>query len=220
MPANGTELTWDIEDVLGTSRGSTGVPMLQIGDVKTGTVVSNNTTLWGVAGMLHFPAPPSAGVSAPQAIVLKTSSGDIAIAMRDTANAKLSGQMKMGETAVFATVGMARALFKANGEIVLFTTDDNTSSGQSIFLSVGPEGVKIGTPWGALTLTKDGVQLVSSGGSWCLLGSNGSATLGGSSVAIAGGSVSLGISASPSSPILWGLSGPGAIPSTSVFVSV
>src|SRR5206468_4135224 len=99
-------------------------------------------------------------------------------------------------TCLYAPAGQARIVLKKDGSITAYTTGDNTEGGPSILLSLGPDGLKIGVPWGAITLTSDGFQLASTAGAAVVGDSSGNVTILGGQVSIAGGSVQLGASGS------------------------
>lgn len=214
MPGTCFNGIWDCAHVLNSELKPTGVMTCQLGDIKSKTVSETEAVLYHSPGIVGRPADPSADGDVCEAIVLKDSWGDCIIGVRDFVGAKLAGELQPGEAAAYCASSMARALFKKDGSVTLYTTDDNTPTGQSVFLSVGPDGIKMGGPWGAFTLTKDGLQMASRGGSWVLLSDDGSATVGGSTVNVAGGSVALGIGATlPLATI-----GPGGpVPATAVF---
>lgn len=210
-------------DVLAVKRdGRSGSITAQTGSVDTSTVDSHDTEWWQHVGFASMPAESDpAKKEAAQCIRLQGIAGSgtgVAIASKDHRSQLIYGQLKPGESAVFATKGMARALFKANGSVTLYTTDTNDDDGNSILVSVGTDGVKVATPWGAATITSDGVQLGEKDGAFIKLAGN-KITLSASEIAIAGGTVVLGMVATPASPALWGLSGLSGAPSTSVWIS-
>ena len=163
-------------------------------------------------GFFARPADPDDNGCA-QAFVWKASGPDSVLGIRDVRPAQmLVGAMKPGEACVYAPSGMGRTLYKADGSVTTYTTDDNTPDGQSVGFSVGPDGIKFFGPWGAVTLDDKGFQVATKSGAFLVLDANGNVTMSGKTAAVAAGAVVLGAGACV--PVMLGSS----TPSASVFV--
>lgn len=187
---------WQTVDVLISRRADSGAVLAQTGDAVTGSVSDPDAVLWQSLGVVARPKKPSADGSACQAVVLKTSGRDYCIAYRDVRALELAGALGEGDTAIYATEGQARALFKADGSVTIITTADNTAAGQTVALSVGPDGIKMFGPWGAMTLDAAGFQVAVAGGATTLVMDADGMTVSGKTASLATGGVMLGATAS------------------------
>ena len=207
-------------DILKTVRSlATGLITAQTGDSVTKTTNGDNAEWWQHVGFVSRPAVPTAGQAACQAVVIKRSDNDAIVATRDARGSSIYGSLADGESCLYAPGAQGRVLLKADGSVNIYTTSDNTSSGQSVILTVASGAVSIGTPWGAFIMDSGGIRM-GAGSAGLQIGSDGTVTIIGTKIALNGGSVSLGANASPTNTILFGPTGLAAIPSTSVFVSV
>lgn len=220
---------FDFADVLITVLSSaTNAILAQIGDSTSDHPDSDDAEWWQHTGFASRPAVPTQGNSACQGVVLKHGDRDVIIATRDVRALDIYGNLGDGETCVYAPTGQARAVFKNNGAIALYTTSDNTDSGTSVMAYVGPDKIQLVNQFGGLTIDANGIVLTA-GGAGVTLTPSGQATLAGTqasvegSVAAISGSVAtfLGPNAAPDpaqacaySPV-----GPVNIVSTNVFVS-
>jgi hypothetical protein len=199
---------------------TTGAITLQVGDCLHDRSEDSDVPAFGaIGGILHRPAPAASKDAGAEVVLLRCAADtDIAIAGRDVRVKKIAGSLLEGETAVFASQGQARCIFKADGSITLYTTDDNTESGTSVAVTVGPGGVKVIHPSGVLTIDSGGVQIGESGGAFLKMSGN-EITLSANKITIAGGSVALGMNCAPTNTVLYGPSGMAGIPSPSVLAS-
>jgi len=198
---------------------TTGLITAQTGDVVSKTVNADGAEWWQHVGFVSRPAVPTAGQAACQGIAIKRSDNDAIIATRDARGSTIYGSLADGESCIYSPGAQGRVLLKADGSVNIYTTSDNTGTGQSVILTVAPGAVSIGTPWGALVMDSNGIRM-GAGSAGIQVGSDGTVTIIGTKIALNGGSVSLGATASPTNTILFGPSGLAAIPSTSVFVSL
>lgn len=152
------------KDILSSTLSSTGVLLAQIGDSISGVAESDNLEIWQHAGFASRPAVPTQGKSSCQAVILQQADHDLIIATRDTRGTTIYGQLKDGEACVYAPGAMGRVLFKKDGSVTRYTTDDNTDSGTSISDRLGPDGWTVTTPWGTVSLTAQGFTLSVEGG--------------------------------------------------------
>jgi hypothetical protein len=162
--------------------------LFQTGSVDgQGSTETDNVELWQHIGFISRPPKVSPGKIAAQAIVIRTGSNDIAIASQDLRGLELSGDLKEGETGIYAAGetgnGQARILLKADGSIHLYTRNENAKDGTGMTIQLdaqagcirlidafgnalisGPEGWKMTSGGAALTLNQNGeVKLIGSG---------------------------------------------------------
>ena len=123
-------------DVLSTVLSSaTNFILAQIGDVVTSKVSSDNAEWWQHVGFASRPRKPDAGSSAAQVVVVTKGDHDAVIASRDSRVASIYGQLDHGETAVFASVGGAIAIFKKDGTIEITGGTVKVGDSSAVFLA-------------------------------------------------------------------------------------
>lgn len=164
---------------------TTGAMLVQLGDSTTGETESDGAEVWQQPGLASLPAAPTQGSASCQAIAIRRTDRDMVFAMCDKRATSIYGKMKPGETCVYATAGQARALFKADGHAVIYTTADNTPSGQTHAITLGPEGLQIMTKFGGITIDSNGIT-ITSGQAALILSPTGKATLTGTQVGMHG----------------------------------
>ncbi len=163
--------SFDIEDVLGTERDeTTGTVLVQLGDVGGEQATSQGAELWGPSGFASRPAVPTPGQEAAQALVMRTGGRDVCVAFRDIRAQQVYGNLAAGESCLFATSGQARVVCKADGSIVLYTTEDNTETGRAVYLKLAPDGLRMEAPWGRVTFDATGFHLITHSGARLDLG--------------------------------------------------
>ena len=227
------------KDILATYLDkATNVILAQIGDSTQSVPDSDAAEWWQHTGFASRPAKPTPGNASCQGIHYKRGDRDCIIATRDTRSAQIYGNLKDGETAVFASTGAARVLFKDNGAVVAYTTNDNTEDGTGISVYIGPDKIQIMNSYGSITIDSTGISL-SSGTAALTLGQDGAAHLLGQTAAVTGSGVSIsgsvatsiggapnsktliGTAATPVTGAAYGPPGPGivALASAGVFIS-
>ncbi len=106
-------------DVLGTIQTDQGTIMAQTGDVVGEFVNSDNVEVWGPPGFASRPAKANSGKDAAQAVTINRASNDIIIAFRDIRAGSLVGQLKEGETSIYApgpsNAGVCQILLQNDG---------------------------------------------------------------------------------------------------------
>lgn len=133
----------------------------QLGDVRGATDTDNADWMQHV-GFASRPPKVASGKAAAWAVVVRGGDRDTCIASQDTRGLDLYGNLADGETCVYAAgadgLGQARALFKANGSIALYTTKGNAVGGTGMGVFVNPDGsVSITSHNGsAVTIGADG----------------------------------------------------------------
>lgn len=202
---------FDIVDILSSEREETGAVLLQIGDVINSRVIDSGCPFFQTAGIVSVPPPPVPGKSAMEAICLKTVDKDVIIATRDLRGSVIAGQLKQGEACVYATIGAARTMYKADGSVINFTTDDNTENGKSVYSGVTPVGFIRVSPFGKETFGERGYHLLHASGARIDCGSitipgipstlNSYVSFSAQSVRIEGAAISLGTVAGVQEPI-------------------
>jgi hypothetical protein len=87
----------------------------------------------------------------------------------DPRTQSLLPQSQKGETFLHGPT-CAFIRFKLDGSISLFTTDDNTTNGRSVYLTLSPTGLEFNFPFGKLTYDANGFHAVTNSGARLDLG--------------------------------------------------
>lgn len=196
--------------------------LVQTGDVAKESTETDNAEWWQHIGFASRPAKPEAGKKAAQAVVLKTSDRDVAVASVDQRGLNLYGNLGHGETCVYAAgedgTSQARILLKNNGNVALYTAQGNAEGGASVTIQCNSDGeIHLGSSFGGISITESGIVIAHADGSAIQLNSAG-ITLIGTGIALNGASVSLGANAAM--PVVWGPAGISGVGSTSVKVAI
>lgn len=154
---------------------------------------------WQHVGFASRPANPAPGEAAAQALVMRQSANDIAFASQDARGLEIYGNLQPGETCVFATgadgKAQARALFKADGSINLFTKEGNAADGKGMGIFLNPDGsISIASHNGAAVLLgTDGSLKLFNGSGGVQVTSDGAVKIAsGSKIDISGATITLG----------------------------
>lgn len=209
-------------DILGsTVDEETGTVLLQTGDVANEFPEVGDVESWQPTGFISRPSNPTPKSGACQALIMRCSDNDKCIGTRDLRSQSLAGSLGPGEFCLFSAgadgKSQGRVLGKDNGTIALYTSEGNVEGGASVALQVSPDGIRLFGPWGAITLTSEGIKLATADGAAIEL-AGGKATIIGTEVNLNGGSVGLGANASM--PVLWGPTGIAGVASLSVKVGI
>lgn len=160
------------DDVLGSTRDdTTNTITLQLGDVVDSDAVSQDAMLVQQPGLCSRPSAATAGRKAAQAYGIRQGDRDVVLGVRDSRSAAIYGGLGEGETCVYADAGQARVVLKDDGSATIYTTDDNTSSGQSCTFQFSATGVVMVWPWGSIEFSEANGLIVnhpSSGASMAL----------------------------------------------------
>lgn len=177
MPSVSLSDIFDIGiDVLSTELNtSNGVCTVQLGNVVDSDVGSGAVNeMWFPANYFARPSKPDVGSQASQAVAIKGGATDVVIAVRDTRLAEAYGNQKEGEFCLVAGGSDAKAqgkiIGRADGALVLATTDNNTHEGNGVYLIVGPDKLAFQAPWGSLVFDKTGFHVVTHSGAKMSLG--------------------------------------------------
>lgn len=156
-------------DVLNTTvDNSTQRILAQTGDVVGETTDTDGVEWWQHTGFASRPSKVEAGKKAAQGVVLKTSDRDVCVASIDGRGLDLYGNLNYGETCLYAAgetgTAQARVILKQDGSISLFTTDTNTSEGQSVYFRVATDGFRFVAPWGTIKFDRSGFHILHESG--------------------------------------------------------
>lgn len=151
-------------DVLNTTVNKvTGKILAQLGSVVERKTDADNVEWWQHVSWASRPSKPEAGKKAAQAVVLSMSDHDVAIASQDVRSLDMYGNLDFGEFCAYAPGedgnAQARLIGKKDGSIALFTTDDNTKAGKSIFFRVSKDGFLFAAPFGTMKFDKTGFHV-------------------------------------------------------------
>lgn len=146
----------------------TGTILAQLGSVTDGDYAYSDGAEWYQhVGFASLPSDPIGGKSAAECIAIK-GTRDAIIASRDIRGQAIYGNIKPGETCLYAggTDGKSqgRVLIKDNGSVTIYTTDKNTVEGQAVYLRVAPDGLSFIAPWGTMTFDSTGFHLRTNAG--------------------------------------------------------
>ncbi len=146
----------------------TGKITAQLGNAVGQTVDTDSAEWWQHVCFASRPSKPEAGKQAAQAVVLRKGDHDICIASQDLRGLELYGKLDHGEFAVYAPgpdgTAQARILGKKDGSINIYTTSDNTTDGDSVYVRVAPDGILFNAPWGVIRWDSTGFHILHSSG--------------------------------------------------------
>lgn len=151
-------------DLLGTTiSDKTNRVTAQLGNaIKQGTESSGAEWVQHV-GLCSRPGNPVAGKASAQCVALKTSDRDVVVGSYDLRGMELYGNLKAGETCIYAVgedcTAQGKILLKSNGAITIYTTDDNTADGVAVYFTVAPDGLSFTAPWGSLKFDATGFHV-------------------------------------------------------------
>ncbi len=138
--------------------------LFQTGDVGGETTDTDNVESWQHVGFASRPSVPVAGKQAAQAVVIRRGDHDISIASQDLRGLETYGNLKDGETCVYAPGAdgnsQGRVIIKADGSVSLYTTDSNTSAGNMVCLRISPTGgLEFTSQWGSMVFDQTGFHV-------------------------------------------------------------
>lgn len=147
---------------------TTGTLLFQTGDAISGQVESDRVESWQHAGFCSIPSNPVAGQSACQGIIRRRGDIDVCTNTRDTRGQAIYGNLKAGETCIYAGGhdgnSQGRVLIKDDGSVTLLTTNDNTKTGKVVALKIAPDGFTFTSPWGSFKFDASGFHLKTKAG--------------------------------------------------------
>lgn len=132
-------------DVLHAARDeATSIVVAQLGDVVGEDVDADNAEWWQHVGLVSLPPAAEPGKAACQCVVVRDTGNDVCVASRDLRGQALAGQLKAGETCVYAAgtdgKAQARSLWKADGSQAHVTFVGNVPTGETVGLFIQPSG--------------------------------------------------------------------------------
>src|SRR3990167_5738707 len=156
-------------DILTTTvNKTTGKILAQVGSVTEQTTDGDNVEWWQHVGWASRPSKPDAGKKAAQGLTLSAGDHDVCIASQDVRCLDQYGNLDFGEFCAYAAgedaKAQARIIGKKDGSVTLFTTDDNTKDGKSVYFRVAPDGFMWVAPWGKLVFDATGFHLLHASG--------------------------------------------------------
>jgi hypothetical protein len=121
-----------------------------LGNTTSGSTDSKDNEWMGSGpGFVSLPAPPTSGAPSCQVVAIRQGDKNVVIAAKDYRACSQYANLQPGEACMFATVGQARVLVKKDGSITLYTTDDNTATGNPVYFTLSPKnGLLFVAPWG------------------------------------------------------------------------
>jgi hypothetical protein len=135
----------------------------QIGDV-TNEDVENYDAQWvQQSGFCSIPPNAVPNQTASEGVVLKTQYRDYVIGCRDFNTQANYGNLGPGEFCVYAAGAdgstQGKVVGKTNGSVTIYTTDDNTSTGNGVYMQISPTAWTFVAPWGSFVFDKTGVHI-------------------------------------------------------------
>ncbi len=131
-------------DVLSTALDTaSNIITVTLGDSTSGQTYSPNAEWMQHSGFASVAGPSNSQAPSCQTVAIRQGDKDVVIASRDARACDRYANLKPGECCLYATVGQARVLCKADGTVTLYTTDDNTKTGNAVFFRIGglkPDG--------------------------------------------------------------------------------
>ena len=153
-----------------TIDATTGIMTAQTGDAVAGVTDSSGAEVWQDWGFASMPSPPTGGASGAQCIVIKRATGDLIIAGRDARTGQIYGNLKPGEVCIFGTGAdgnaQGRIMIKQDGSVTLFSTDDNTATGNAMMVRLSPPnasgggGFEVAVPGASMKLGPNGFHVI------------------------------------------------------------
>lgn len=220
-------------DILKTTRSTIKNSILaQLGDVVSEQSVSDEAEWWQHVGFASRPSPATKQIEAAQGIAIRGNDRDRVIASRDVRGQQITGNLDEGETCVYACGAdgnaQGRAMFKKDGSVTLYTTDNNAPNGNAVFFRISPKELRFTAPWGTVVFDSTGFHVVDQSGARLDLAGigglpaplsavNSIANLQAAAVTVNGSVVQLGPKASV--PVIAGPSTIQGVASTSVYTS-
>ncbi len=155
----------------------TGKILAQVGSVTEQTTDGDNIEWWQHVGWASRPSKPDAGSKAAQGLLVSCGDHDVCIASQDVRCLDQYGNLDFGEFCAYAAgedgLAQGRIIGKKDGSVAIFTTDDNTKAGRSVYFRVSPDGFLFVAPFGTLRFDETGFHLLHASGASFDLGAIG-----------------------------------------------
>ncbi len=150
--------------------------LAQIGSIGDEYVYSDKAEWYQHVGFSSRPSKPKKGHQAAECVAIRDDR-DVVIASRDIRSQQIYGNLKDGETCLWAGgddgTGQGRVILKADGSINIFATSDNTDAGNSVYFRVAPDGFAWVAPWGTIKFDPSGFHVRHASGARIDLGAMG-----------------------------------------------
>lgn len=186
-------------DILATRISSASKRIVaQLGSVKEESTDTDNAEWWQHVGFASRPPKAEAKKRAAQAVAVPMGDHDVIIASQDARGLELYGNLADGETCVYAPgedgKAQARALWKKDGSINLFTKKDNSPTGTGMGIFVNPDGsiTIVSHNGAAFIIGSDGSIKIFNGSGSIQIDSSGNIKIAGAKVSISGDTIILG----------------------------
>ena len=194
----------------------------------TQTSETDSVEWWQHVGFASRPAVPDAGKNAAQGFIIRAGDYDICLASQDMRGLDIYGSLGDGETCVYApgkdSKGQARALFKNDGSIHLYTRvkNDPNGAGMVIQLDAQNDAIRLLNSKGyGLIIDANGVRATSIGAGLTLSPSGDVTLVGKGKCQIDGSGICLGSTAVPvANGALVGPTGLAGVCSTKVLIAL
>ncbi len=143
----------------------------QLGSVTEEYVFSDSAEVYQDVGFVSRISNATKGKNAAECIAIK-GDRDIVIARRDIRGSEIYGNLKEGETCIYAGgadgLSQGRVIIKDNGSITLMTTENNLPAdqgGQPVALRISPEGgLEFTSQWGTMVFDRTGFHVKTAAG--------------------------------------------------------
>lgn len=192
-------------DIFGSTKNEVNnMVSVQLGDTINQRVIADNAEWWQQVGFCSMPAIGKAGESGCQALAIAGGSYYSVFATRDTRAGAIYGELKPGETCLYASgpdasnLGTGRVFLKDDGTISTISMvcqKDNESSGVPVIIQASSEGKIILNAGenGAISMDENGIKAISNKD--VQIGATENVAVIGQSIALNGANVSLGANA-------------------------
>lgn len=121
-------------------KGAAKTILVQLGDAIEKVTEGELAEWWQHVGFISIASNPDPGKSAAETIAIRRRDRDMVIASRDQRGQLLKGELKPGETMVYAGgpdgTAQGRQLFKADGSITIYTRAGNSPTGGGMTIQV------------------------------------------------------------------------------------
>ncbi len=177
----------------------------QIGTVNgDGQTDADNVDWVQHVGFASRPAKAEPGKEAAQGFGIRRGGRDVIFASQDLRGLEIYGNLKDGETAIYAVgedgEGQARALFKKDGSVTLYSRKGNTASGAGMMIGIDAMGgaIRLVNDQGyGIIIDGDGVSITAKGAALILKSGGDCSLIGKGKCQIDGGGICIGSMAVP-----------------------
>lgn len=149
--------------------------MAQLGDIL-GEETESQAAQWiQHTGFASKPPLPVPGKTSCETVLVHDTQRDAVIGSRDVASQVIYGNLGAGEACQYAAgpdgTAQARVITKADGSVILYTTDTNAPGGNGVYFRVAPDRLEFVAPWGKFIFDASGFHIKTQTGAAFDLGS-------------------------------------------------